>query len=386
MPKWNVLFLVEIREAPIDAMRKKEAFGLFARLGGSNAVEQMALPGLTTVRRLGAGAFGEVFSARENKTGSMLVVKRLLKSKVPYEMVVREASILQYLEPLCRPYILCYRAFTQDSQYYYLQTEFLADFVPLDELIAAGSLDDTEKASIVRKLIAGLAIVHSHDVVHLDIKPPNVMVTRNGQQVKYIDFGLSCMRAGCAKRFWGGTPGFMSPELYLGSPSLWSIAELKRIDIWALGITIWQVVVGQATTTIWRQASEAWYRAFKPQTLVTINALRPAARWQKWVYMFVRNFNYLNPRDQINAANKRVEVFLAANNLPSLRVMLNRNPLQRTLSVVKVPFVGGRSSSSSSSSRMCGFPSPLTAGGCAPCIAKARRRAAELGLYANLLN
>jgi serine/threonine protein kinase len=214
-------------------------------------------------------------------------------------------------------------------------TEFLEDFATLDEVIREGKLSDEQKADIARKLVAGLAVIHSRGVAHRDIKPQNVMVTKSGPTaVKYIDFGLSCLRQGCNTRVVGGTPGYMPSELYmlLRNPvRLWNLDALQRTDLWSLGLTIWQLVQGKMTLKAWQAATEQWYAANKPQMLRTLNQLPAAERSRRWQRMFVNNFNYNSPTDQLAAQNTIVEQFLAKNAAPSIRSMLNRNPNARTL-------------------------------------------------------
>lgn len=319
-----------------------------ARRGGIDAPPQLPLPGLTTVRRLGAGAFGEVFSARDNATGQMLVVKRIPKGKVRLETVKKEVDILRYLEPTCRPYILCFKSFQQDAGSYYILTEFLDDFATLDEVAREGTLDETRKAEIARQLVAGLAVIHSRGVAHRDIKPQNVMVTKSGPvAVKYIDFGLACLQRGCNTRVIGGTPGYMPTELYSllrpGTPKpVWNLDQLQRTDLWSLGLTIWELVQGQMTLRAWQTAVERWMAVNRPQILRSINQLPPADRAERWRRMFVNSFNYNSPTDQLAPQNRAVESFLAAHAAPSLRSMLDRVPGRRTLpSLSLVPRAGG---------------------------------------------
>lgn len=69
-----------------------------------------------------------------------------------------------------------------------------------------------EKKRILGELLDAMAFVHSHQVVHNDLKPANILITRNGHNVKLIDFGYADSDSNCDKAT-GGTEAFAAPEL-----------------------------------------------------------------------------------------------------------------------------------------------------------------------------
>jgi eukaryotic-like serine/threonine-protein kinase len=122
----------------------------------------------------------------------------------------------------------------------YLVTELL-DGETLEDrrLRHGGCLDVGEVLCLTDRILDVLAAAHAKGIVHRDIKPDNVFITRAGQ-VKVIDFGIarlrearatkSATRSGAAM----GTPAFMPPEQARG---LWDEVD-ARSDIWALGATM----------------------------------------------------------------------------------------------------------------------------------------------------
>lgn len=91
--------------------------------------------------------------------------------------------------------------------------------------------------NILAEMAAGLEHVHESGFIHLDYKPENLMITRNGQ-VKLIDFDLSIPRPEKPEKLgkYGGTPSYMAPELLLNKP------VDHRVDIFAFGATAYELL------------------------------------------------------------------------------------------------------------------------------------------------
>ncbi|MCL4078260.1 serine/threonine protein kinase [Coriobacteriia bacterium Es71-Z0120] len=108
----------------------------------------------------------------------------------------------------------------------------------LDEL--DGPLDLDEAAAVVQAVADAVAFAHANGVLHLDLKPENVLVDRRGL-VKVADFGIAALtgadRAGRAR---GGTPGYMAPEQIRDEP------VDERTDEWALAALAYELVTGIA--------------------------------------------------------------------------------------------------------------------------------------------
>ena len=94
------------------------------------------------------------------------------------------------------------------------------------------------------QLACGLAYFHSHQVVHRDIKPENILVQCNKKRVVFADFGVSQILPKSAKnKVVGkvhGTKLFMAPELFVEGEG-----NGPAVDVWALGVTIYALLVGK---------------------------------------------------------------------------------------------------------------------------------------------
>lgn len=141
-------------------------------------------------------------------------------------------------------------------------TDFSADAVPylVMELLDGEGLDTAlrrrtrfapaEVLWVVSQLVAGLSAIHGAGVVHRDIKPGNIFLSRIGDSdaptVKLLDFGIAKATLGneldAATREGTvlGTPQYMSPEQIVGDRTLDA-----RADLWALGVVTYRMLVGQ---------------------------------------------------------------------------------------------------------------------------------------------
>uniref|UniRef100_A0A0R3RYV5 Protein kinase domain-containing protein n=1 Tax=Elaeophora elaphi TaxID=1147741 RepID=A0A0R3RYV5_9BILA len=185
---------------------------------------------------LGEGKFGKVYRCREKATGLELAAKRILiKRETDREKVEREVAIMTKLR---HPRIAqIYDAFATPDN----------DVVLIMEIVNGGELFDrvvdenyilTELAvvMIVCQLCEAISYIHSKNIVHLDIKPENIMcVSQTGNRIKLIDFGLAQFFDGSSNLlFMAGTPEFVAPEVIKFEPidfytDMWSIGVITYI-------------------------------------------------------------------------------------------------------------------------------------------------------------
>ncbi|KAK5982941.1 Serine/threonine kinase, partial [Trichostrongylus colubriformis] len=109
-----------------------------------------------------------------------------------------------------------------------------------DHVCARECLDEVEAAAFVRQILLGIKHLHSLHIVHLDIKPENVMLKKRGDaQVKLIDFGLSrLIPPGHTVKDMVGTPEFVAPEVVNYEPLS------PATDMWALGVVTYILLSG----------------------------------------------------------------------------------------------------------------------------------------------
>jgi serine/threonine protein kinase len=103
-----------------------------------------------------------------------------------------------------------------------------------------GPLSEPRAAEITLQLLSILEAAHALGIVHRDIKPANIMITADGR-VKLTDFGIAHMVDGTRLTGSGviGTPAYMAPEQLQG------LAVTPAVDLWALGVTLYDAVAGR---------------------------------------------------------------------------------------------------------------------------------------------
>jgi serine/threonine protein kinase len=118
----------------------------------------------------------------------------------------------------------------------YLAMEFLDGWELKEHIIRRTPIPLEQKLRIMLEICEGLAHAHSKGIVHGDIKPGNIFLTRTGQ-VKILDFGLArLMEAGVATIGTAGTPSYMSPEEVRGEPTD------HRSDIFSFGVVCYELL------------------------------------------------------------------------------------------------------------------------------------------------
>lgn len=229
-------------------------------LANSVPQSQYQLSDFEIGRRLGAGAFGEVFQAKNLKDGNTVVVKiisktNLKKKGLGQEDVNAEVAVLEHLSSICHPYILCYSAYIEDDNNYYIVTEYLGHHENLLDFVKKHQLTPQQKATIMNYLREGLLQIHAAGVAHRDIKPENIMIETSTLIPTYIDFGLACIGSACTTHKAAGTVTYMAPEIAKGitQTEQYNLKLLQLADIWSLGMTEFYLVRGEDYLELWYQ-------------------------------------------------------------------------------------------------------------------------------------
>ena len=197
---------------------------------------------------LGQGGFAAVFRARDNVLNRDVAVKVLDVESAPEAVVaerfIREAQTVARLE---HPHIVPIYKVGRQEEIFYLIMRFidgpsLAKFLDREKKLAIG-----DAARITRQVADALAYAHTHEIVHRDIKPDNILLDRSGH-VLVTDFGIAKAAQAAKEKKSGvslttegsvvGTPQYMSPEQASGDPLD------GRSDIYSLGIVLYEMLTG----------------------------------------------------------------------------------------------------------------------------------------------
>jgi len=196
---------------------------------------------------LGRGGMGQVWEAEDRRLGRRVAVKLLSTADTGASQAdrlvrrfTREAPVTARLAHPGVPAV--YDAGTCDGRPYIV--EELVDGRTLGDLVAEqGPLPVGWAAAIAAQIAAVLAVAHDRDVIHRDIKPGNVMVTRDGA-AKLLDFGMAGVLedAGLSRITRSGealgTPAYMAPEQLRAEPAT------PRTDLYALGCVLYEMLAG----------------------------------------------------------------------------------------------------------------------------------------------
>ena len=143
------------------------------------------------------------------------------------------------MHQLDHPNIAKYYETYNDQKYIYLVMEFVNGKQLFEKITEQENqtFTETTAARYMKALFNAINHCHSQDIIHRDIKPDNIMITKS-DQVKLIDFGLS--KATNNNRNLttvAGTPYYMAPEVLEGSYG-------KKADLWSLGVLLYTLVSG----------------------------------------------------------------------------------------------------------------------------------------------
>lgn len=219
---------LQVARTELDAARKFE--GLFT----GTAIGNYQLG-----RLLGRGGMGEVYEAET--AGKRVALKVLRADRLGDPRALgrfeHEANLLTRItSPYCARVIE-----VSSSAVPYLAMEYVDGPALSAVLRDRGRLESTELIALVDDLARGLEDVHAAGVVHLDLKPSNVL--RGGTRWKIVDFGISRMLTGDAHRKIAGTPPYMAPEQALGEPID------TRTDLYALSLILFRAITGRPAFT-----------------------------------------------------------------------------------------------------------------------------------------
>ncbi|HEY3204522.1 MAG TPA: serine/threonine-protein kinase, partial [Thermoanaerobaculia bacterium] len=214
---------------------------------------------------LGAGGMGEVYRAKDTRLDRVVAVKVLpARFSEDAEMRKRFEREARAISALSHPHICAlYDVGSQDGVEY-LVMEYL-EGQALSERLAKGALPLDQTLKIGAEIADALAAAHAAGILHRDLKPGNVMLTKSG--VKLLDFGLAkpgvfAPQGGSAtelptrtsaplteKGFIAGTLQYMAPEQLEGKE------PDARTDIFALGAVLYEMTTGKKAFEARSQAS-----------------------------------------------------------------------------------------------------------------------------------
>ncbi len=219
-----------------DTVASADQLGLYAEFVGQT------IRGYRVERKLGEGGMGAVFEATQ------LQLKRKVAIKVLPPAMARDRSLIerfqreaQLLANLDNPHLVPVYDMFSFAGLFFIVMGFAAGG-SVKQLLRRGTLSEARAASLAYQTAVGLHAAASEGIVHRDIKPDNLLLTRKGR-LKIADFGLAKASEGSSALTRTGsvmgTPPYMPPEQWEDGRKTG-----HRSDLYALGCALYEMLVG----------------------------------------------------------------------------------------------------------------------------------------------
>ena len=191
------------------------------------------------IGRVGAGGMSDVYKAKDHKLNRNVAMKVLKQEYSKDKNFVSKFRVeAQSAASLIHPNIVNVYDVGEDDGLYYIVMELIEGITLKHYIEKKEKLTYRETISIAIQIANGIECAHNNQIVHRDIKPQNIMISREGK-VKVTDFGIA--RAASANTINGNAMGsvhYISPEQAGGK------YVDEKSDIYSLGITMFEMLTG----------------------------------------------------------------------------------------------------------------------------------------------
>ena len=198
--------------------------------------------------KLGSGSFGKVYLAQNKFTKEKVALKQIKKSNKDLLSDGEIKDEIEILKALDHPDIVrIIESFnTKDS--YVLVTEYCEGGELFDQV--RNQLSETQIAVIFKQLLSGLAYLHSHNIVHRDLKLENILIQETEKSkttgedlfnIKIIDFGTARIFDNKKRK-----PQSIVGSSYYIAPEVLKQKYNKECDLWSVGVILYMFIVGHA--------------------------------------------------------------------------------------------------------------------------------------------
>lgn len=203
------------------------------------------IPGYSAFTELGAGAMAKVYRAKQNSLDRLVAIKVLPKKYATNpQFIERFFNEGRAAAALNHPNIVQAFDVNNVGDLYYFVMEYVDGRTVHDDIQTKKRYAEADAINIVLQVAEALDHAHGKGLIHRDVKPKNVMITKQGV-VKLADMGLAraisdkeAAEAEAGKAF--GTPYYISPEQIRGERDIG-----PQTDIYSLGATLYHMVTGQ---------------------------------------------------------------------------------------------------------------------------------------------
>lgn len=256
------------------------------------------LPGYQIIRKLGAGAMATVYLAKQVSLDRFVAIKVLPRRYSDNaDFIDRFQKEGRAAAKLNDPNIVAAYDVGNSGEHHYFVMEYVDGETVYDRITANKRFDEAEAIAVTQQVASALTHAHERGFIHRDIKPKNIMISRNGV-VKLADLGLAralsdkdAAEAEAGKAF--GTPFYISPEQIRGKVDIG-----PQADIYGLGATLYHMVTGRVPFK-GKNPSDVMYRHLK-EPLVPPDHVNPAV--SSGLAQIIEMMMSKNPADRYRTA------------------------------------------------------------------------------------
>ena len=190
--------------------------------------------------KIGAGGMADVYKGRDCMLNRYVAIKVLKKEYREDENFVRKfRSEAQAAAGLQNPNIVNVYDVGEDRGLYYMVMELVEGITLKEYIQKKGRLSNKEVLSISIQMCTGIEAAHKHEIIHRDIKPQNIIISKEGK-VKVTDFGIAkAVSSHTVTSSAMGSVHYVSPEQARGG-----FCDAKS-DIYSVGITMYEMATGK---------------------------------------------------------------------------------------------------------------------------------------------
>ena len=213
-------------------------------MGDTPEISLPKIPGYDVLGAIGSGGMADVFKARQRSLDRTVAIKIMSpESTRDPKFVERFYQEGRAAAKLNHPNIIGALDVAKTDEFHYFVMEYVEGQTVYERLMEDTRLDEEEAVGLMLDIAKALEHAHKAKLIHRDIKPQNIIVTKQGVP-KLLDMGLA-RQAGAAhndteKGRVLGSPYYMSPEQILNKPDI-----DFRTDIYSFGVTLFYMLTGK---------------------------------------------------------------------------------------------------------------------------------------------
>ena len=192
------------------------------------------------LERIGSGGMSDVYKAKCHKLNRLVAIKVLKEEFSEDEgFVSRFKMEAQAAAGLSHPNIVNVYDVVDDGDMHYIVMELIEGITLKNYIAKKGMLDSREAIGIAIQIAQGMAAAHDSSIIHRDIKPQNIIISKDGK-AKVADFGIARAASRQTENSYAiGSVHYIAPEQASGGVSD------ERSDIYSFGITLYEMVTGK---------------------------------------------------------------------------------------------------------------------------------------------